>query len=98
MQEQKISKSQTKIVDELTVSDDFNTGLTGVPVFTDGHIAKYKPEQDTEWFRVFGSSLNEIKKGVIVRIKVGRKNEDFILGGDLNFKERVKHDFRKFRK
>ena len=33
MQEQKISKSQTKIVDELTVSDDFNTGLTGVPVF-----------------------------------------------------------------
>ena len=43
MQEQKISKSQTKIVDELTVSDDFNTGLTGVPVFTDGHIAKYKP-------------------------------------------------------
>mgnify|MGYP007000286138 len=56
MQEQKISKGPTKIVDELTVSDDFNTGLTGVPVFTDGHIAKYKPEQDTEWFRVFGSS------------------------------------------
>ena len=41
MQEQKISKGPTKIVDELTVSDDFNTGLTGVPVFTDGHISKY---------------------------------------------------------
>ena len=98
MQEQKISKGPTKIVDELTVSDDFNTGLTGVPVFTDGHISKYKPEQDTEWFRIYGSSLNDIKKGIIIRIKIGRKNEDFILGGDINFKERVKHDFRKFRK
>ena len=55
MQEQKISKGPTKIVDELTVSDDFNTGLTGVPVFTDGHISKYKPEQDTEWFRVLAA-------------------------------------------
>ena len=30
-------------------------------------------QQDTEWFRVFGSNMNEIKKGVIVRIKVGQR-------------------------
>ena len=73
MQEQKISKGPTKIVDELTVSDDFNTGLTGVPVFTDGHISKYKPEQDTEWFRIYGSSLNDIKKGIVIKIVTGKQ-------------------------
>ena len=91
----KISKA-TKIVDELTVSDDYNTGLTEFLYSQTDILLNINPNKIRSGF-VFWQLLNDIKR-VIIRIKVGKKNEDFILGGDNNFKERVKHDFRKFRK
>ena len=41
------------LIDQLTVSDDFNIGLTGDQIYSDTHISPVKPTQ-TEWFRVYG--------------------------------------------
>ena len=90
-------KEKENLIDQLTVSDDFNIGLTGDQLFTDTHISPVKPTQ-TEWFRVYGTSLNDIKKGVLCKVKVGFKDEDFIIGGDAAFKQRVQHDMKKVRK
>ena len=86
------AKAKTEnLIDQLTVSDDFNIGLTGDQIYSDTHISPVKPTQ-TEWFRVYGNSLNDIKKGVLCKVKVGFKDEDFIIGGDAQFKARVQHD------
>ena len=85
------------LIDELTVSDDFNIGLTGEQIFSQHHISAKKPTE-TEWFRVYGSNIEELKKGVLCKVKVGIKDEDFIIGGDNKFKKRVEHDFKKVRK
>ena len=85
------------LIDELTVSDDFNIGLTGEQIFSQHHISAKKPTE-TEWFRVYGASVDELKKGVLCKVKVGIKDEDFIIGGDNKFKKRVEHDFKKVRK
>ena len=90
-------KEKENLIDQLTVSDDFNIGLTGDQLFTDTHISPVKPTQ-TEWFRVYGNSINDIKKGVLCKVKVGFKDEDFIIGGDAAFKQRVQHDMKKVRK
>jgi hypothetical protein len=91
-------KAKTEnLIDQLTVSDDFNIGLTGDQIYSDTHISPVKPTQ-TEWFRVYGNSLNDIKKGVLCKVKVGFKDEDFIIGGDAQFKARVQHDMKKVRK
>ena len=92
------AKAKTEnLIDQLTVSDDFNIGLTGDQIYSDTHISPVKPTQ-TEWFRVYGNSLNDIKKGVLCKVKVGFKDEDFIIGGDAQFKARVQHDMKKVRK
>lgn len=88
-------KVKESLIDQLTVSDDFNIGLTGDQVYSEHHISPQKPTQ-TEWFRVYGTSLNDIKKGVLCKVKVGFKDEDFIIGGDKEFKQRVQHDMKKF--
>ena len=89
------AKAKTEnLIDQLTVSDDFNIGLTGDQIYSDTHISPVKPTQ-TEWFRVYGNSLNDIKKGVLCKVKVGFKDEDFIIGGDAQFKARVQHDMKK---
>ena len=75
------------LIDELTVSDDFNIGLTGEQIFSQHHISAKKPTE-TEWFRVYGSNIEELKKGVLCKVKVGIKDEDFIIGGDNKFKKR----------
>ena len=91
-------QTETKnLIDELTVSDDFNIGLTGEQIFSQHHISAKKPTE-TEWFRVYGSNIDELKKGVLCKVKVGFKDEDFIIGGDNKFKKRVEHDFKKVRK
>ena len=90
-------KVKESLIDQLTVSDDFNIGLTGDQVYSEHHISPQKPTQ-TEWFRVYGTSLNDIKKGVLCKVKVGFKDEDFIIGGDKEFKQRVQHDMKKVRK
>ena len=94
--EQEKAKTEN-LIDQLTVSDDFNIGLTGDQIYSDTHISPVKPTQ-TEWFRVYGNSLNDIKKGVLCKVKVGFKDEDFIIGGDAQFKARVQHDMKKVRK
>ncbi len=94
--EKEAAKTES-LIDQLTVSDDFNIGLTGDQIFSEHHISPQKPTQ-TEWFRVYGTSLNDIKKGVLCKVKVGFKDEDFIIGGDAAFKQRVQHDMKKVRK
>ena len=96
MENQVQKEKEKSLIDELTVSDDFNVGLTGQQIFSDSHISNQKPTQ-TEWFRVQGSSLSDLKKVVLCKVKVGFKDEDFIIGGDKAFKERVQHDMKKVR-
>ena len=85
------------VIDDLTVSDDYNVGLTGDQIFSENHISRFKPSQ-TEWFRVQGNSLNDIEKGVVCKIRVGQKDEDFIIGPPNDFRKRVEHDIKKVRK
>ena len=61
--EQEKAKTEN-LIDQLTVSDDFNIGLTGDQIYSDTHISPVKPTQ-TEWFRVYGNSLNDIKIFII---------------------------------
>ena len=65
--EKEAAKTES-LIDQLTVSDDFNIGLTGDQIFSEHHISPQKPTQ-TEWFRVYGTSLNDIKKAFFVKSK-----------------------------
>ena len=91
------SNKNEKIIDELTISEDFNLGLSGDRVFTEAAISNKRPSE-TEWFRVFGSSRNDIKFVYCVAIRIGDKEEQFLIGGNSEFKQRVANDFKKIKK
>ena len=76
------------LIDELTVSDDFNIGLTGEQIFSQHHISAKKPTE-TEWFRVYGSNIEELKKGVLVRLKLGSKMKILLLVAIINLKKEL---------
>ena len=45
MENQVQKEKEKSLIDELTVSDDFNVGLTGQQIFSDSHISNQKPTQ-----------------------------------------------------
>ena len=63
------NENKKEIINELTVSEDFNLGLSGDRVFTEAAISNKRPSE-TEWFRVFGSSRNDIKFVYCVAIRI----------------------------
>ena len=91
------NEDKKEIINELTVSEDFNLGLSGDRVFTEAAISTKRPSE-TEWFRVFGSSRNDIKFVYCVAIRIGDKEEQFLIGGNSEFKQRVANDFKKIKK
>ena len=91
------NEDKKEIINELTVSEDFNLGLSGDRVFTEAAISNKRPSE-TEWFRVFGSSRNDIKFVYCVAIRIGDKEEQFLIGGNSEFKQRVANDFKKIKK
>ena len=87
------SNKNEKIIDELTISEDFNLGLSGEQVFPEAAISNKKPSE-TEWFRIYGSTRKDIEKVYCVKVMVDGKEEQFILGGNQEFKQRVANDFK----
>lgn len=79
------------------VSADFNSGLSGSKVYTSAHISNQKPSE-TEWFKVNYKTWEETPDGVLVKIRVGVKDVEYLVYGSEQFKARVKDDFKKVRK
>ena len=73
------------LIDELTVSDDFNIGLTGEQIFSQHHISAKKPTE-TEWFRVYGSNIDELKKVFYAKSKWASKMKILLLVAIINLK------------
>ena len=88
------NEDKKEIINELTVSEDFNLGLSGEQVFPEAAISNKKPSE-TEWFRIYGSTRKDIEKVYCVKVMVDGKEEQFILGGNQEFKQRVANDFKK---
>ena len=80
------NEDKKEIINELTVSEDFNLGLSGDRVFKKLLFQQKRPSE-TEWFRVFGSSRNDIKICYCVAIRIGDKEEQFLIGGNSEFKQ-----------
>tara|TARA_R100000541_G_scaffold53919_1_gene62230 strand:- start:951 stop:1598 length:648 start_codon:yes stop_codon:yes gene_type:complete len=79
------------------VSADFNSGLQGSKIYTSAHISNQKPSE-TEWFRVLHQSWPETPDGVLVKMRVGVKDVEYLVFGSEQFKARVKDDFKKIRR
>ena len=58
------SNKNEKIIDELTISEDFNLGLSGEQVFPEAAISNKKPSE-TEWFRIYGTQERILKKSIV---------------------------------
>ena len=89
------NEDKKEIINELTVSEDFNLGLSGDRVFTEAAISNKRPSE-TEWFRIYGSTRKDIEKVYCVKVMVDGKEEQFILEKS-RFKQRVANDFKKFK-
>ena len=72
------SNKNEKIIDELTISEDFNLGLSGEQVFPEAAISNKKPSE-TEWFRIYGSTRKDIEKVYCVKVRwTARKSNLFL--------------------
>ena len=79
------------------VSADFNSGLQGSKVYTSAHISNQKPSE-TEWFKIHAANWEDTPVGILVKIRVGVKDTEYLVFGSEQFKARVKDDFKKVRK
>ena len=52
----------------------------------------------SEWFKVHAANWEETPVGILVKIRVGVKDTDYLVFGSEQFKARVKDDFKKVRK
>ena len=77
-------QTETKnLIDELTVSDDFNIGLTGEQIFSQHHISAKKPTE-TEWFRYMAATLMSLKKVFYAKSKWASKMKILLLVAIIN--------------
>jgi len=93
-----MEKQKTRLTaDGVGVSADFNTGLSGSKIYTSAHISNIKPSE-TEWFKVEQQDWKSTQDGVLVKIRVGVRDVDYLVYGSEQFKARVKDDFKKVKK
>ena len=89
------SNKNEKIIDELTISEDFNLGLSGEQVFPEAAISNKKPSE-TEWFRIYGSTRKDIEKVYCVKVMVDDNWENnLFLAAIKSLRRRVANDFKK---
>jgi hypothetical protein len=95
-----MEKAKTKgrlTLEGIGVSADFNTGLTGSKIYTSAHISNQKPSE-TEWFKVFQQTWEATQDGILVKIRVGVRDVEYLVYGSEQFQARAKDDFKKVRK
>ena len=80
--------------DQVEPAPDFNKGLTGKKLISPGHLKAEKPGE-TDWFRVYGSSKEDLTKGLIVKVKVDIIDQDFLVIGPNDFKQQIVDGFKK---
>ena len=61
-------------LDNVQIDEDFDDGLEGSKVITKNQVFNHKPKK-TEWFRVYGDSLKDIKKGISVAMMAADDRE-----------------------
>ena len=88
-------------LDVVGIDEDFDDGLEGSKVITKNQVFNSKPKK-SEWFRVYGDSIKNIKKGVSVAMMAAddREHDFYILPSkeNPNFVARVKEDFKSCKK
>ena len=67
------------------VSADFNSGLQGSKIYTSAHISNQKPSE-TEWFKVHAANWEDTPVGILVKIRVGVKDTEYLVLGVNNSK------------
>jgi len=83
--------------DDVKPSGEYKQTATGKKEYTSAHITNTRPDE-TEWFRIFGKDISEIKPGMLVKLKIEHEKLDHLVLGDEDFTTRVELDFKKFRK
>jgi|TARA_B110000967_G_C18825337_1_gene531015 hypothetical protein len=82
-------------LDEVGISDDFDDNLEGEKHFNEAAIVADKPKE-TDWFRVYGSALTELKDGICVNMANSTgKSQKYYVHGKPAFVKSVKDDFKK---
>ena len=61
------SNKNEKIIDELTISEDFNLGLSGEQVFPEAAISNKKPSE-TEWLEYTAAQERILKKSIVLKL------------------------------
>jgi hypothetical protein len=86
-------------LDVVGIDEDFDDGLEGSKVITKNQVFNTKPKK-TEWFRVMGDSLQDIKKGVSVAMMAAddREHDFYVYPSTKQFVSRVKEDFKSCKK
>ena len=85
-------------LDDVGIDDDFSDGLEGSKTITAGMVTCGKPNK-SEWFRVRGDKIADIKTGISVAMAAADGNEhDFYVHGSGKFCKRVKEDFKTCKK
>ena len=88
-------------LDNVQIDEDFDDGLEGSKVITKNQVFNHKPKK-TEWFRVYGDSLKDIKKGISVAMMAAddREHDYYVYPSKTNpsFVARVKEDFKSCKK
>ena len=84
-------------LDVVGIDEDFDDGLEGSKVITKNQVFNTKPKK-TEWFRVMGDSLQDIKKGVSVAMMAAddREHDFYVYPSTKQFVSRVKEDFKSY--
>ena len=77
-------------------SNEHNKTFEGQKVYTKDHISIGRPDE-SEWFTVYGDSWGDVKKAVLVKLKIETEILDHLVMGPPEFVERVKQEFKKFR-
>lgn len=87
-------ENKTSYWDQVETASNFNKGLTGKKLISSNYIKAEKPSE-TDWFRVYGSSKDELTPGLIVELKVDIIDTKYLVIGPDDFKTQIVDGFKK---
>jgi hypothetical protein len=82
-------------LDKVQIDEDFDDGLEGSKVITRNQVFNTKPRK-SEWFRIRGEKLSDIRKGISVCMMAadGKEHDYYVYPSSQQFVARVKEDFK----
>jgi len=88
------NKNVTDYWEEIETAPSFNKGLTGKKIVAPSHVKAEKPGE-SDWFRVYGNSKDDVKQGLTVNVKVDHIDQKFLVIGPDDFKTQIVDAFKK---